>query len=335
MAKRSTKRSAQRSWRQQAETLLKVFQPNDDVSVFIKPDPDSMASAYALKRLLWRKVRNTSIVCLNQVQRLDNLAMKELLKIPLMQMAEVDTDAFTRYVLVDAQPDHDPAFSDLPFDVIIDHHPIKRKWKDSALVDIRPTYGATATILLEYLRGAKIKPSMKLATALLYAIKTDTRNFERAGAEEDVIQFQYIFNHANRNLLTKIDRSELTPDDLDYFETALNNRILSRKRLYTHVGKVPRSDICVQVADFLTKVHGVGWIFVSGVHEEKLIVIFRNDGYRKDAGKTAIRAFGDLGSGGGHKGAARAEIPLDVLRENGVKAYSSELMQYVKRRLKF
>lgn len=334
MPKKSNRKSAKRAWRQQVETLVKMFQPKDEVSVFIKPDPDSMASAYALKRLLWRKVRNTSIVCTDHVQRLDNLAMKELLKIPLTQVTEVEPKDFTRYILVDAQPDHDPAFADLPFDAVIDHHPVTRQWK-AGFTDIRPTYGATATILIEYLRGARIKPSMKLATALLYAIKTDTGNFERAGIEEDVVQFQYVFTYANRNLLNKIDRSELTLEDLDYFQTALGNLIHTRKGLYTHVGKVPRGDICVQVADFLTKVHGAGWIFVSGVCEDKLIVIFRNDGYRKNAGKTAARAFGDLGWAGGHKGAARAEIPLDILRKNGVKAYPSELVGYVRRRLRF
>jgi len=334
MAKRSGQQSEQRVWRRKTQTLLKAFEPNDDVSVFIKPDPDSMASAYALKRLLWRKVRNTTLVCISSVERLDNLTMKELLKIPLTQMVDADVENFTRYVLVDAQPDHAEVFSRFNFHVVIDHHPVKEDWR-ADFVDIRPAYGATATIMLEYLRGARIKPSMKLATALLYAIKTDTGNFERAGTEEDVRQFQYVFNHANRNLLNKIDRSELTPDDLDYFQRALANRILTKKRLYTHIGKVPRADICVQAADFLTKVHGIGWIFVSGVYEDKLIIVFRNDGYRKNAGKTAVRAFGDLGSAGGHKGSARAEIPLDTLRENGVRAYSSDLVTLVRNRLKF
>jgi len=334
MPKPSNQARDLKTWRKQTQKLLETFQPEDEVSVFIKPDPDSMASAYALKRLLWRKVRSTTIVCIEPVKRLDNLAMKELIKIPLMPISDVAVADFSRYALVDAQPDHSEVFSGITFDVIIDHHPAKKQW-EAAHVDIRPHYGATATMMLEYLRGARIKPSMKLATALLYAVKTDTSNFERAGMEEDVRQFQYVFHHADRNLLNKIDRAELTPEDLDYFQVALDNRILTKKRLYTHMGKVPRSDICVQVADFFSKVHGVGWIFVSGVYEDKLVIVFRNDGIRKNAGRTATRAFGDVGSAGGHKGSARAEIPLDSLREAGVKAYSSELVKFVRRRLKF
>jgi nanoRNase/pAp phosphatase (c-di-AMP/oligoRNAs hydrolase) len=201
-------------------------------------------------------------------------------------------------------------------------------------VDIRPEYGATATILIEYLRKAGIKPSMKLGTALLYGIKTDTANFERGGTQEDVREFRYVFQYANMNLLQKIEKAELTPSDLGYFETALANRSLTKKGLFTHLGKVPNSDICVQVADFFTRVHGIGWSFVSCVSEDELNVVIRNDGYRKDAGKLANSAFGDIGSAGGHRGAARARIPMKLLREKGVKGYGTSLADFIKRRLK-
>jgi nanoRNase/pAp phosphatase (c-di-AMP/oligoRNAs hydrolase) len=175
---------------------------------------------------------------------------------------------------------------------------------------------------------------MKLGTALLYAIKTDTANFERGGTQEDVKQFRYVFPYANMNLLRKIEKAEFTPTDLRYFQTALVNRSLTKKGLFTHMGKVPRADICVQVADFFTRVHGVGWSFVSCVSEGELNVIIRNDGYRKNAGKLAKQAFGDLGPAGGHRGAARARIPLEMLRKKGVKGDAAGLGGFVKKRLK-
>lgn len=88
-----------------------------------------------------------------------------------------------------------------------------------------------------------------------------------------------------------------------------------------------------RVADFFTRVHGVGWIFVSGVCEGKIIIIIRNDGYRKDAGKLASRAFGSLGAAGGHEAAARGEIPLDLLRQKGINGYGSTLVRFITRRL--
>ena len=322
-----------RSTRERVRSFLTLFEGSDHVLITINADPDSMASALAVKRLLWKHVHRTQIAYINEIQRLDNLAMMELLKIPMEKVSKVSVEDFTRRVLVDSQPSHSEIFETFRYDAIIDHHPKAKKWS-APYLDIRPEYGANSTILIEYLRGAGIKPSRQLATGLLYGIKTDTANFERGGNEKDVRQFQYIFPYANMNLLRKIERSELRVTDLRYFETALESRIITKKGIYSHLGKVPSGDICVQVADFFNRVHGMGWTFVSGVYEDTVIIIIRNDGYRKDAGKRVSRAFGHLGMAGGHTGAARAEIPLETLRQMGVKGYGSDLGRFIRRRLK-
>jgi nanoRNase/pAp phosphatase (c-di-AMP/oligoRNAs hydrolase) len=77
---------------------------------------------------------------------------------------------------------------------------------------------------------------------------------------------------------------------------------------------VVNPDVCVLVADFFMKVSTVNWSIVSGVSNKKLILILRNDGLRKDAGKVARQSFGAVGSAGGHKSMARAEIPLAELK---------------------
>jgi nanoRNase/pAp phosphatase (c-di-AMP/oligoRNAs hydrolase) len=319
---------------ERVRSFLKLFNGSDQVLITINADPDSMASALAVKRLLWKHVYRTQIAYLNEIQRLDNIAMMELLKIPMEKLDKVSIKDFTRKVLVDSQPSHSEIFETFEYDAIIDHHPLEKKWSVPYL-DIRPEYGANSTILIEYLRQAGIKPSRQLATGLLYGIKTDTANFERAGTEKDVRQFQYIFPYANMNVLRKIEKSELRVTDLRYFERALESRLVTRKGIYSHLGKVPNPDICVQVADFFNRVHGMGWTFVSGVHEDTLIIIIRNDGYRKDAGKLVRRVFGDLGTAGGHAGAARAEIPLETLRGMGIKGHGSKLVRFIRSGLKF
>jgi hypothetical protein len=52
---------------------------------------------------------------------------------------------------------------------------------------------------------------------------------------------------------------------------------------------------------------------VGGIYQSQLVVIFRNDGLRKNAGRLAEQAFGKLGSAGGHAASARAEMPLQNL----------------------
>jgi len=313
--------------------FIGLFERTDSLLIPIIPDPDSLASALAVKRLLWRRVNKITIANMREIQRIDNLAMVRLLKIPLVRFDDINPRDFTRRVLLDSQPHHHESLKDDTFDVIIDHHP-KTNSVRAKFVDIRPEYGANSTILIEYLRDLGIKPSMKLATALLYAIRTDTGNFERSGGEADVRQFQYIFQFANMNLLKKIEKSEFRIKDLRYFQKALENRIIGKKGLFVHLGRVPNPDICVQIADFFMRVHGLGWSFVSGVWEGRLIVILRNDGLHRDAGKLAMRAFGAYGSAGGHRGAARAELPLSSLRKEGIKDSRTGLERFVKQRLK-
>jgi hypothetical protein len=69
------------------------------------------------------------------------------------------------------------------------------------------------------------------------------------------------------------------------------------------------------------------------VYKGKLIVILRNDGYRKDAGKLAERAFGAFGSAGGRRRAARAEIALESLGKLGIEAHGSGLKKFVRNHL--
>lgn len=289
--------------------FYKQFNSDDHVLVVIHADPDAIASAMAVKRLLWRKVASVTISSVNKIQRPDNIAMVRLLGVKLTRIENLDYTRFRRVVLVDSQPNHHDQFDALEIHVVIDHHP---ETEFSALfTDIRPKYGATASILTEYLRAAGIKPSAKLGTGLCHAIKTDTNNFERNTSLEDVKAFQFLFRHANVHLARKIEQADLRLDFLKYFKIALQDMRMRKGMVFVHLGPVVSPDVCVIIADFFMRVNPVKWSVVSGIFEDKLILVFRNDGLRKDAGKTAKRSFGHIGSAGGHKSMSRAEIPVE------------------------
>ena len=288
------------------------FPADDNVLIVINADPDSIASAMAVKRLLWRKVSSVTISNINIIVRPDNLAMVRLLDVPLVHINDIDTNRFNRFVIVDSQPNHHEIFGRFTPHAIIDHHP--DTGVKAPFVDIRPLYGATASILTEYLRSAGIKPSAKLAAGLFFAIKTDTSNFERQALIEDVRAFQFLYRHANIHLARKIEQSELTVDFLKFFKIALDNRRMRKGRLFAHLGRVINPDVCVLIADFFMRVNSVNWSIISGIYDKKLIVIFRNDGLRKNAGTVAQQSFGHIGSAGGHKSMARAEIKLASLK---------------------
>ncbi|MGD8257175.1 MAG: DHH family phosphoesterase [Desulfobacterales bacterium] len=310
------------------------FSGNDGVLVVINADPDAIASAMAVSRLLWRKVSSVTISNVNEINRPDNLAMLRLLGVALVPFAEVDLDLYNRIVIVDSQPDHSEHMTQLKPDVIIDHHP--KTNSEASFSDIRSNYGATASILTEYIRAARIKPSVKLATGLFHAIKTDTNDFKRQTLIEDIRAFQYVFRHANIHLARKIEQADLRLDFLKYFKNALQNMRLRKGRVFVHLGAVVNPDICVIIADFFMRINSVTWSIVSGSYDKKLVVIFRNDGIRRNAGKVAKESFGQFGSAGGHKNMARAEVALSDIKElvdyRDVKRFMRWIIRRVEKR---
>ena len=289
------------------------FSSDHHALILINADPDAIASAMAAKRLLWHKVAGVTISNVNIVKRPDNLAMIRLLGVKLVFVEDLDIDHYDKVVMVDSQPNHNEAFAQFHMDVIIDHHPDSNP--TAPFKDIRPNYGATASMMTEYLKAAKIKPSVKLATGLYHAIKTDTDNFQRQTLPEDIRAFQFLFKYANTHLARKIEQAELRLDFLKYYKIALDSMYMRQSRVFVYLGPISHPDICVLLADFFMRVNSVTWSIVSGLYEGRLIIILRNDGIRKNAGKTAKESFGNIGSAGGHKSMARAEISQKKLNK--------------------
>ncbi len=285
----------------------------DHVLILINADPDSIASAMAVKRVLWRRVINVTISNINTITRPDNMAMIRLLDVTLIHITKVDPRHYNKFIIIDSQPDHNDAFGDFTYTAIIDHH--TDSGIDAPYRDIRPQYGATASIMTEYLRAAKIKPSQHLATGLFYAIKTDTANFERKAIDADMRAFQYLFKHTNIHLARKIEQVDLRLDFMDDFKKAITDHVISRNKIFANLGTVTNPDICVLIADFFMRFNLIAWSVVFGIHEDKLIIVVRNDGTRKNAGALLTARFGNMGSAGGHQSMARAEVEIDRLSE--------------------
>ena len=294
---------------EKCKRLHEIVTPEDILGVLINADPDSIASALALKRFYWRKVKKTLIYRINTIKRADNLALIKLLKIDQKHIRNINNSVITKWAIVDSQPHHDEQFGRYQCDIIIDHHPLGPT-STGQFVDIKEDYGANSTIMTEYLRAAKIKPSPRLATALFYGIKTDTDNFVRPSTSNDINAFRYLYQFANINIIKKIDSSEITKKTLDSFRMAMENLIFFKEIAFIHMGRVNDPDILVIIADFFLKMAEATWSIVSGIYGQKLIVIFRNAGFRLDAGRIAQKLFSENGSAGGHKSAARAEIPI-------------------------
>lgn len=292
---------------------LQGLNKEDRWCILVMADPDALAAAMALKRLLSHRAQEVAIARVNEITRPDNLAMIRYLRIPVQLWKPEMLDRYQRFALVDSQPHHNVAFQGIPFSVVIDHHPPVAEHPVSGdFVEIRPEFGATSTMMARYMQSLRIKPGRLLASALLYGIRTDTAAFERSGGETDLQAYQWLSRNSESSLLRRILRSEYLLEWLPLFSRAFRSLHTCNKGALAHIGDIKSPDLLVAIADFFTRVHGLKWVAVSGVYGETVVVIFRGDGGR-DMGRFASQRFGDIGSAGGHRALARAEFPLSAV----------------------
>ncbi len=310
-------RAAQRV---RAQRIRDEFEGADRVLILMQddPDPDAIASALALKTLLGRTRATAPMCTFGAITRPENVAMCKILDIEVEAIDAGAVAEFDRVAMVDVQP----SFLEEHFDrvdLVIDHHPVEQPVR-ARIKDVRPSYGATSTILVEYLRAAEVKISQRLATALLYGIKSDTLGLERGGSKADLEAFSYLYTLANHNALRRIERPELSEGALDALAHGLARRKILKGVFFSHLGNVETVDTIPQFADFGLQAEGVEWSVVSGVVGDEVHISVRNVGYVRSAGEVVRAAFGDLGSAGGHRTMAKAVLPTRELMKGAAES---------------
>jgi nanoRNase/pAp phosphatase (c-di-AMP/oligoRNAs hydrolase) len=276
------------------------------------PDPDAMASALALRTVL-RRTRQTAIIgCLQGVTRPENLRMVKSLDLGIEVLKPEQLQEFDRICLVDVQPHYFPDL--LPHvDLVIDHHPEQTTYS-AIFKDIRPDYGSTSTILTEHLRAVDIDISERTATALLYAIKSDTLFFNRQANRADLDAFSHLYPLADAAMIRKMEGAEITAERLDYVIKGWQNGRMMEHVFCAFLGEPPRDDFIPYVADFYLQLENVQWTVISGVVNDTFVVSVRNLGYSRNAGDFVKRWFSGIGSAGGHRTMAKAVVPLEAFQ---------------------
>ncbi len=294
--------------------IRKVLDPAGRLLILMQddPDPDAIASALALRVVLGRRPAAAPIATFGRITRPENRAMTQILDIDVEQIRPAAVRDFDAVALVDVQPSFfEEGLGDVA--LVIDHHPEEQP-VHARVKDVRPSYGATSTILTEYLRAADAKITQRLATALLYGIKADTRYLERGTTRADVEAFGFLHPLANHNALRRIERPELPEAALDTLAIGLRQRELVDGVMFSHLGPVAYPELIAQFADLFLQVEGAEWSVVSGTVNGELHISVRNVGYVRGAGEVVRAAFGDLGGAGGHRTMAKAVIPLSAWR---------------------
>ncbi len=277
------------------------------------PDPDAIAAAAALRELAnQRHDIACSIAHSGSVWRAENLALLKYLGLNTRTLDDLDLDRFDRLSMVDAQPgagnvSFDPSNR---LDVVIDHHPIRRETRSARFTDIRSRYGATSSILYEYLLAADIEIPPKLATAMVYGIRSDTQDLGRESTKADLEAFLDLYPHANARVLGRIVQAPLPRSYFSKLRVALDNAKIYGNRIVSDLGELDSQEMVAEAADLLLRVEDVDWAMCLAVIDGWLHLSIRTIAREGDAGRIARNLGGRHGFGGGHQSLAAAQIPL-------------------------
>lgn len=300
------------------KTMLIVMQDN--------PDPDSIASAVALRRLVngLGGIRCT-IAHGGTVGRAENQELVHYLELALRSFQDVDRGRFDLIALVDTQPGtgNNPLPPGLLPDIVIDHHPVRRLCRSVRFTDIRSRYGATSTILWEYLTAGRIAPDKPLATALLYGIRSDTQDLDQETTDADVRAVTALYPLANKRMLGQIQRGRVPLAYYQMLTDAMTSARMYGRCVVSRLGMVDNPDMIGEVADLLLRYEGVDWSLCYGFYGGQALLSLRTQDTARHAGDVARLIVRRIGTGGGHAVMAGGQIPL---RDGaGGKAYRDKI----------
>jgi nanoRNase/pAp phosphatase (c-di-AMP/oligoRNAs hydrolase) len=273
------------------------------IIVHDNPDPDCLASAMALRHLFVMKLnRDATITFSGMIGRSENLAMARVLEIPLTPLGIINLNEYQVICMLDTQPE--TGNNSLPpgtkVDIIIDHHPLREKSRGCRWVDVREDYGATATIIYEYLQVMDVHIGIKMATAIFYAIKSETQDLGREAGLPDKEAYLRLFPMTGKKLLFEITHPKLPVEYFLTIENALENTRIYDRALFVDLGKVFFPELVAEMADFLLRLENIETILCMGHYGTEIILSLRTERNDLNAGDVIKQVVAGIGKAGGH-----------------------------------
>lgn len=273
------------------------------IIVHDNPDPDCLASALALCRLFREKIAVEPVIAFSgMIGRSENLIMAGVLEITLVPLEIVDLSQYSVVCMLDTQPltGNNSLDPEVTVDVVIDHHPLRESSNRCRWIDVREDYGVTATILYEYLVANEITIDAKLATAIFYAIKSDTQDLGREANLPDREAYLNLFPLVDKQLLYQITNPR---QPIEYFRTI--RRTLAHAEIYgravvADMEGVVFPELVAEMADFLLRLEGVEAVLAFGEYSRELVLSLRTSSAGMNAGQMVKRLVEGIGEGGGH-----------------------------------
>lgn len=292
------------------------------------PDPDSLAAGWGLELLLEKEGIACTMGLGGIIGRAENRAMVRELGLDLKPLESLDFNDFELIALVDTQPgtgNNSLPASRLP-DIVIDHHPPRPLSRDVPWCDIRPEFGASCTIVWTYLRQAQIGWTPLLATAFLYAIKTETRDLGRDAGPYEREAYLELNALADHEKLYNITKPKLGREHFVALDRACRMAICWGELLAINLGSLHYPDLVAEIADLMLAYDRAKWCVCMGEHEGSVFLSIRSDVEDAHAGELIRRVVGGKGAAGGHGLSAGGRLHQTVREEAELKAIYDELV---------
>jgi nanoRNase/pAp phosphatase (c-di-AMP/oligoRNAs hydrolase) len=305
----------------QSQRLAELLGESSELNIVChnNPDPDCLASALALGRIAAAAgIDERHIFYSGDISHQQNRAFVNLLDIDLQPFESTsiqnrDSDSLLAFVDHSIPGKNNTVPSDTEVDIVIDHHPAEDI--EARFVDHRDELGAAATILTEYVRALDVELDSDLATALLFAIRSDTLDFLRGATQDEYDAAGYLHEFADHELIRQLSTPSISGGTLDAISTAIDNRRIKGAVLVSHLGRTTERDALPQAVDYLVRLEGVQTAIVFGLVNDAIQISARSPDARVNVGDVLNAAFDDVGSGGGHHDVAGGEVPLGIFAD--------------------
>lgn len=294
------------------------------------PDPDAIASSAALARLLEEEAGvETTLAFGGIVGRAENRALIDELGVRFDRVRPEELPTTLPIALVDTQPR--TGNNSLPegriVSIVLDHHPVRSETTACSYADVRPEYGASCSILVEYLRAAGIQPGRRLATALFYGIQSETQDLGREAVPADVDASMYLYTRSDPAAIARIRHARVPASYYSSIHDALEEARRADGVVCVPAGQMDYPDMVAELADLFMRVEGVEWTLAAGRYHDDLLLSARSYEPATHAGDVIRAVIGDRGSAGGHGALAGAQVPVGSLTDDEVDEMQRSLFE--------
>ncbi len=293
------------------------------------PDPDSIVSALLLETLLTRIFGiGVTIGYSGVIGRAENKVLLDYCGIRMVRLADLDAAKFETVALVDTQP----GTGNHPFDdarrvsIVLDHHHLRPDTRHVAFFDVRDHLGSTTTLLYLYWRVWKLELTPKVATAMLYALRSETADMGRAASVVDRRLFKDLYALADLRALSRIVNAKVGEAYFSAIHKGIERAVVCGPLVVVRMGRLPYPDAVAEIADYFLKYEHASTSFAIGVYADEILFSLRSDDPGALLGTLARRIAGSWGTAGGHGSGAGGQIPVRRRARGGRKSIEDALI---------